>query len=136
MKIKYKKLVPWWKFWARWKYELLEDYECMTNILGLRAAISTYATLYPSGKIAVNSGYRWDGASGPTWDTVSTMRASLEHDVFYQMMRLELLPQEFAPIADVRFRNVLVEDGCSRLRAWYYYHGVNNCFAHRAAKPR
>ena len=44
------------------------------------------------GKLTVRSGYAWDGASGPTWDTEDTLTPSLVHDALYQAIRAGLLP--------------------------------------------
>ena len=38
-------------------------------------------------KVIVRRGYAWDGASGPTIDTKDSMKATLIHDVLYQVMR-------------------------------------------------
>jgi hypothetical protein len=56
--------------------------------------------LSADGVLTIKAGYRWDGASGPTFDTPSTMFASLVHDALYQLMREEAIGQEWRLRAD------------------------------------
>ena len=70
-----------------------------------------------TGTLVVYSGYAWDGASGPTIDTPSTMRGSLVHDVLYQAMRLGQLPQECRPVADRILHDLCEQDGMTWVRA-------------------
>lgn len=69
-------------------------------------------------------GYAWDGASGPAVDTESFMRASLFHDILYQMIREGILPKNFRGEADSLMRDVAIEDGMWRIRAMWSYGGV------------
>jgi hypothetical protein len=78
----------------------------------------------------------WDGPSGPTIDTKGFMRGSLVHDGLYQLMRDGLLDhEEYRKDADLLLKAICLEDGMSRFRAWYVYHGVR-LFAGSAATPR
>lgn len=80
-----------------------------------------YFTLSASGLLAIKAGYAWDGASGPTFDTSNAMRASLVHDVGYQMIGEKLLPGDFRLGFDEEFLSILIEDGMSdfRAHAWF-----------------
>ena len=72
-----------------YKYQLVHDYVCETGIdlsIGV-ASPGGYITIDRSGSMTIRSGYAWDGASGPTWDSPSTMRGSLVHDCWYQLFR-------------------------------------------------
>jgi hypothetical protein len=86
------------------------------------------------GLLKIRAGYAWDGASGPTFDSKSSMRASLVHDVFYQMTRLGHISQEWRPVIDKVFHRMCVEDGMLTPRAWLWYHAVR-IFASPAADP-
>ena len=85
------------------------------------------------GIITIMEGYCWNGASGPAIDTRNTMRGSLVHDALYQLMRIGKLGQENKLIADSTLRRILIEDGMSTLRAWYFYKGVR-LFGGKASK--
>ena len=61
-------------------------YACVTPVVG-EMIEDTFFTLYPSGLLTIRKGFAWDGASGPTFDTKNSMRASLVHDVFCVCMR-------------------------------------------------
>jgi len=82
------------------------------------------AVLTLSGEIQVSAAFGWDGPSGPAIDTASFMRASLAHDVLYWFMREGALPQGFRATADRVMRELALEDGMPRWRAWYTWAGV------------
>jgi hypothetical protein len=64
----------------------------LVNIRPERHIFAHWFSLSKSGLLTVEDGYAWDGASGPTIDTKSSMRASLIHDIGYQIMRMDLMP--------------------------------------------
>ena len=108
----------------KYKYNLHSDLEYETGItvdnpkkLGLLEITST-------GKLIIRKGYSWDGPSGPTIDTKDFMRGSLIHDALYQLMREKILPQTARERADEILREVCLQDGMSKLRAWYVYKAV------------
>lgn len=74
--------------------------------------------------ITIKKYYAWDGCSGPTWDTKSTMRAGKFHDALYQLMRMDLVSRKFRKEIDEFFYQILIADGCWAIRAKYYYQGV------------
>ena len=86
------------------------------------------------GALAIRKGYCWDGASGPTIDTKNVMKASLVHDALYQLLREGTLIKSARKKADNIFREICLEQGMSRFRAWYLYTGLR-MFGARAAKP-
>jgi hypothetical protein len=108
----------------RYKYQLVESYEVMTCIKGYEFNAQLYS-LREDGLLTVLSGYAWDGASGPTIDTPDSMRGSLVHDVFYQMIREAHLPPSEKDNADRELHKICIEDGMDRLRANAWYDGVH-----------
>ncbi len=91
-----------------------------------------------TGRMMVLKGYCWDGASGPTIDTKSTMRASLVHDCCYQLIREKWLPsavwKDNKAKADTLFYHLLLEDGMPKWRAKYYYQAVK-WFGNSSSRP-
>jgi hypothetical protein len=91
------------------------------------------------GSLTIYSGYAWDGASGPTLDTKTTIEASLVHDFFYQCFRSGLLDADLKPVADqILYRMMKSTPGVSLwrdLRAWYFYRGVS-LFGWMSTKPK
>lgn len=122
------------KYRAGYKYQLFEDYEIDTPILAIQPISTPFITLSALGKLLIRSGYAWDGASGPTFDTRNSKRASLVHDALYQLMREEMLSLHNRPIADRLFYDICIEDGMFRWRAWLWYQAVKY-FALAAAAP-
>ena len=99
----------------------------------LRAEIPGFASL-SDGYLLVNTGYAWDGPSGPVIHTKNWLKPSLVHDVFYQMLRNELFSDFEAARenADDYMYQMLLDGGMSRFRAWYSWKAVRK-FGKKAA---
>ena len=64
----------------------------------------------------------WDGASGPTLDDTSSMRASLIHDSIYRLIEVgHLEEKKYRKIADKVMLRTLKDDGMwfPRARLWF-----------------
>jgi len=83
-----------------------------------------YFTITASGLLTIKAGYAWDGASGPTFDTSDSMRASLYHDVGYQAIGEKLLPMSYRVLFDELLLSTLIEDGMLDFRAHAWYKAV------------
>ena len=117
-----------------YKYNLHADYTFETGLTvdtpGEIGPLSITAT----GKLLIKKGYSWDGPSGPTIDTKNFMRGALVHDALYQLMRERVLPQSCRKRADEILREICLEDGMSRVRAWYVFKAVRAAGA-KSARP-
>ena len=105
-----------------YKYELMEYIEvpvALPDVLTM-----AHYVIIKDGKMAIRGNYAWDGASGPTFDDKTNMRASLVHDALYQLMREGLLDREHRKYADELFRDICIQDGMNKFRAAYYYRAV------------
>ena len=122
-----------YKSLRNWKYELTEDYLSPTDIKGFKID-HDYVRLDEDGILLVRKGYMWDGASGPTYDSKSSMKPSLVHDALCQLMRLELLPFDLLDYTDKLFHTLCLECGMSKVRAWIWYKALKVCFG-SYAKP-
>ncbi|RKY10477.1 MAG: hypothetical protein DRP56_00845 [Planctomycetota bacterium] len=101
------------------KYQLNGDACFVTGITGFDCS-TKYITLEPYGSVLIKDGYAWDGPSGPTIDTKSTIRGSLLHDALYQLIRLELLPSGYRKVADREAACRWRADKMWRIRAWVW----------------
>jgi hypothetical protein len=118
---------------AGFKYQLMTGISLLTPICGDWDTVhNQWVQLTSSGRLTISPGYAWDGASGPTKDTKDSMRASLIHDAFYQLMREGLLDLSYREDVDNYFWYLLREDGMNYVRAWYWWRAVRR-FARRAA---
>ena len=122
------------KYRAGYKYQLYEDETFITGIYG-KEVYSEFISLFANGALICRKGYAWDGASGPTWDSKSSMRASLVHDAGYQLMREGLLPLDYKVVFDGLLYLTLLHDGMNRIRAWLWYKAVL-MFAKSATLPK
>ena len=129
------------KYKSGYKYQLTDDC-CFEIALALPEGfrlVQYYFQLRPISPektvLEIFKGYAWDGASGPTWDDKTNIRASLVHDVLYQMMREGFLSQNCRKQADMIFKDICLEDGMGKIRSWYYYQAVRN-FAMSSVKPK
>jgi len=123
-KIKYKK---------GYKYQLAADYTVEVGIFPPKSIACQWCMLSNNGFLTILEGYAWDGASGPTIDTKSSMRGSLVHDVLYQLIRLGKLDISWREKADDILHNICVEDGMNHARAELWEEMVS-MFAGSAAK--
>ena len=119
-----------------YKYQLHKTY---VHQLRFRPPIeetveTDYIILTPDGVLTIKKGYAWDGASGPTYDSKNSMRGSLVHDVIYQLIRMQELPEGYRDEADEELFLIVLEDGMSKFRANIWLFGVEN-FAGFAADP-
>jgi hypothetical protein len=104
-----------------YKYQVYADYGIQTAIKGYDVH-EDFFSLDKSGWIIVKRGYAWDGASGPTIDTKSSMVSSLVHDVFYQLLREGHLPHDPCfHIANEELRRLCENDGMWRWRATMWF---------------
>lgn len=127
MKIRYKDA-------SRLKYQLLERFTVQTPITGAAARVEGFIELAQDGTLTIHEGYSWDGASGPTIDTKSSMRASLVHDALYQLERAGKLGQEWRPVADEVLYQLCIADGMWPLRARTWRWAVRTFGASSAAR--
>ena len=125
--IKYKKR-------KRYKYNLHSNLEYNTKIKVSQAADLGLLAINVDGTLFIKKGYSWDGPSGPTIDTKSFMRGALIHDALYQLLREKVLPADLRKRSDEILKEVCLEDGMCRFRAWYVYHAVR-LFGASSAKP-
>lgn len=107
-----------------YRYQLASDCVVQTEIFPLENIVTDYVNLYKDGTLLVKKGYAWDGASGPAIDTKNFMRGSLCHDACYQLLRLGWLDPDCRDDADRLLQRICLEDGMTRIRAWWVYVGV------------
>ena len=100
-------------------YELTDSLVCEnTGIEGYYFRNAVISIEY-HGVLTLSPGFRWDGRSGPTVNTVSTLRSSAIHDALYELITIEALPQSTRLLADVLMRRIDKEDGVGIFRRWY-----------------
>tara|TARA_Y100000310_G_scaffold219707_1_gene221111 strand:+ start:248 stop:652 length:405 start_codon:yes stop_codon:yes gene_type:complete len=122
------------KYKDGYKYQLAEDEVFENTNITLDESVQTkYLKLTKEGKLTIKAGYAWDGPSGPTYDSVNSIRASLAHDALYQLMRMGKISIDWRIDADILLENILEEDGMWGMRIWYWMRGVR-WFAGGAAK--
>lgn len=108
---------------AGYKYQLEDPYTVVTGIT--QAASIEFVTLTPDGVLIIESGYTWDGPSGPIPDTDSAMRGSLVHDALYELMRIGGLDRKWRHAADHLLHDICREDGMHALAALAILEGVH-----------
>ena len=112
------------KYWKGLKYQLAETYIVQTPIIGERIE-DDFFTLQEDGTLIINKGFAWDGASGPTFDSRSSMRPSLVHDVFCIAMRDGRLSYEqWQDKVNELFKAQCIEDGMWHWRASLWHSAV------------
>lgn len=122
------------KYTKGYKYQLCQDYVDVIPIQPKFNIDTDFILLDMRGNLVIKAGYAWDGASGPTIDTDSSMRGSLVHDALYQLMRKDLLQMSARPAADRLLEEICIEDGMWKFRAKIWERMVRK-FAVYAALP-
>lgn len=115
---------PYINFKDGYKYQLEDDYIIQVRVVPGQDVKQDYLELSTKGNLFIRKGYAWDGPSGPTIDTENFMRGSLVHDALYQLIRNELIGQHWREQADAELKNICIQDGMSRIRAWWVHAGV------------
>ena len=108
-----------------YKYQLALPYVVQTPIKPWRRIEHEFFALTQEGLLTIKAGYAWDGASGPTIDTKSSMRAALVHDCFCQLLRNRDLDYDSQAAAVHQFfYDLLREDGMWAWRAKLWHAAV------------
>ena len=123
------------KYREGYKYQLAEDYTIQISIYPIVEIETEFIRLDRDGYLLIRRGYAWDGPSGPTCDTVNSMRGSLVHDALYQLMRQGHLLPELRDEADVIAYKIWREDGMGAFRAALWKRELGK-WAANAADPR
>ena len=123
------------KYSKGYKYFLREDYIINLPVFPKEVIQCEFFSLSTKGELRIYRRYAWDGASGPTIDTKSTMRGALVHDVGYQAIRLGLLPVWYREVFDKLLHDICREDGMAWFRADLWWKTVE-VFGASAAEPR
>lgn len=107
------------------KYQLARDYMRRTPICPDDDIVTKWWTLTRSGLLLLKDGYAWDGASGPTFDTESSISSSAEHDALCKMLRNRSLDYDkWQDKVNEFFRERCEENGMNPLRARIWHAGV------------
>jgi len=108
-----------------YKYQISEPFHIKLEVYPFATIIRPFLEMDIVGNTKVLSGYAWDGASGPTYDSKNSMRGSLVHDIGYQLIRLGLISPAYKEYFDQLLRNLCVEDGMFKWRAGMREHPHN-----------
>lgn len=103
-----------------YKYQANRDYHIKLDIKLDKPIDEPFVKMDAEGNLTVLRGYAWNGASGPTWDTLNSMIGSLVHDVGYQLIRLGLIESAYKEYFDGLLHDICVEDGMYEWRAGYW----------------
>ena len=107
-----------------YKYQTTRDYHIKLDVIPFSEdgafLPNDYGFLSPTGELVVYAGYAWNGASGPTWDTLNSMIGGLIHDVGYQLIRLGLIDPKYKEYFDQMLYDICTEDGMWEFRADYW----------------
>ena len=105
------------------KYRNKTNLNLSTDIIPPKEISTEYIKLSLTGQLFIKKGFCWDGATG-AFDTQDFMRGSMTHDAFCNLIAGEYLPQSYRKDADKLLRKMLIEDGMSKIRAWWVYHTI------------
>lgn len=108
--------------YVKCKFSVKETFYIDTIVKGFEVEEYFYY-LTKDGRLMINRGYPWDGASG-AFDTENIIKASCIHDIFCEMINAEQLPQWVQALADEEFRRIELAEGMGTFRRVYTYLAV------------
>ena len=117
-------------FTSGYKHQVKEDFTVFIPALAKYGEISYDFIRLKYGKLTLLKGFGWDGASGITFDTLSSFRGSAVHDALYRLMRQGLIPSECKVLADNILKFVCKKDGM-----WEWRAGMWHTFVDRFGNP-
>ena len=103
-----------------YKYQVTQIFHIRLDIIPFAPIHQPFVRMDMSGNTRIFIGYAWNGASGPTFDTLNSMTGSLVHDVIYQLIRLGLIDPKYKEYGDGLLHDICVEDGMYDWRANYW----------------
>lgn len=107
------------------KYKTTCDHQIKTDITGSPAlCLSAGIRLFTDGLLVIQTGYIWDGPSGPSIHTANFMLGSLYHDALYDLIKSGALSAEWRKAADDLLAKVCKSEGMSAVRAAWVYAAV------------
>lgn len=107
----------------KYKYKLISPFKYKTDLI-TTTCNTHYTKLKKTGEIYINNEYAWDGGSFIAIDNKPMMYASLIHDSLYQLIREGYMSYKFKKIADIIFKEALINYGSSKIRATWCYLAV------------
>ena len=117
-----------------YKYQVTRVYHIKLDIIPHDPIDLPFIKMDMEGNTEILPGYAWNGASGPTWDTLTSMIGSLVHDVIYQLIRLGLISPDHKEYGDNILDRICTEDGMYGWRANYWRWAVTK-FGTGSCKP-
>lgn len=103
-----------------YKYQTTRDFHIKLDIVPYAHIDLPWVTMDMEGNTVIKERYAWDGASGPTWDTLNSMTGSLVHDLIYQLIRLGLIDPKYKKYGDKKLHDLCTEDGMLSARADFW----------------
>lgn len=119
-----KRMSPHIEYRSGFKYQLHSDYRVKLSFAPSKKITTHFLTFDTDGVLEMRKGYSSDGPSGPTFDTTNFMRGAFMHDAIYQLIRSGELSMQYRALADNELRTFCLEDGMSRIRAWWIYNAL------------
>jgi len=104
-------------FYRGYKYQVRKPFHIKLDIVPYESIHLDLVSMDKDGNTIIFPGYAWNGASGPTIDTLNSMIGSLIHDLIYQLIRLGFIDDSYKEYGDKLLYDLCVEDGMWRLRA-------------------
>ena len=125
------------RYKAGYKYQLVSQAKFQTTIKPEKSISTQFIRMTLKGMLTIKPGYAWDGASGPTINSLNSQQASLCHDALYQLLRENHLTGEGTRRkADKLFYELLRNDGMSKIRAKIWWRSVRRWAKNSAVKGR
>jgi hypothetical protein len=107
------------------KHQLIKDVSFQVDIYPPENIITRFVELTTTGLLTLKEGFFWDGASGPTVDSMSSRRGAAIHDGLYRLAQKGYLKGEAnRRKIDYIFYRYIRYDGMCKARAKVWLRSV------------
>ena len=115
-------MFEWCKVPKEWKYYLPKD-ECIRLSKQYSDKVIKTKFIKLDGRdLILKYDYKWDGPSGPTFDTEDAMEGSAAHDALWQLIIMGLIDKKHKRDTDRELKIICIRNKMWKWRAglWYF----------------
>ena len=114
-------MFEWCKVPKEWKYYVPKD-KCIRLSKQYSDKVIKIKFIELDGRnLIIKDGYKWDGPSGPTFDTDDAMEGSAAHDALWQLIMEGLIDKKHKRATDRELKIICLRNGMWKWRAGLWY---------------
>ncbi len=110
-------------------HQLIEPFVFKMHVAPGYSGKYGFVSFDADGWVICDTGFTWNGANGPTMDTLDSLPASCGHDGIAELIDAGLLPKDiYRDVSNQWFYLRLRKDGMFDFRAFYWFSAVDKFY--------